>query len=90
MIHSSGSRFQKYSPEIRNPGDEGLPYVKNARKTRILSVVALLHAGVLLLPLLFMIVKERTKKVPLYVYGPAWACGGAVITGMIWLLTSWL
>ena len=67
MIHSSGSRFQKYSPEIRNPGDEGLPYVKNARKTRILSVVALLHAGVLLLPLLFMIVKERTKKVPLYV-----------------------
>ena len=52
MIHSSGSRFQKYSPEIRNPGDEGLPYVKNARKTRILSVVALLHAGVLLLPLL--------------------------------------
>ena len=32
----------------------------------------------------------RRKKVPLYVYGPAWACGGAVVTGMIWLLTSWL
>ena len=32
----------------------------------------------------------RRKKLPLYFYGPVWACGGAVITGIIWLLTSWL
>lgn len=22
------------------------------------------------------------------IYGPAWACGGAVITGLVWLLTA--
>ena len=63
----SDSRFQKYAPEVRNPGEEALPYVKSSRKGRILAFVALLHGGILLLPLLFMIVKERTRKVPLYV-----------------------
>ena len=27
------------------------------------------------------------KKRKLYLYGPAWACGGAVMTGLIWMLT---
>ena len=27
------------------------------------------------------------KKQPLYRFGPIWACGGALVTGMIWLLT---
>ena len=27
------------------------------------------------------------KKRKLYLYGPVWACGGAVITGLAWLLT---
>ena len=27
------------------------------------------------------------KKRKLYHYGPAWACGGAVVTGFIWMLT---
>ena len=27
------------------------------------------------------------KKRKLYLYGPVWACGGAVITGLIWLVT---
>jgi len=26
----------------------------------------------------------------LYLYGPVWACGGALITGIVWLLTSFL
>ncbi len=29
---------------------------------------------------------ERKKR-KLYLYGPVWACGGAVLTGAIWLLT---
>ena len=28
------------------------------------------------------------KKRKLYLYGPVWACGGAVITGLIWLVTG--
>lgn len=33
----------------------------------------------------------REKKGPkLYLYGPAWACGGAVITGLVWLVTCLL
>lgn len=27
------------------------------------------------------------RKRKLYLYGPAWACGGAVLTGFIWMLT---
>ena len=32
----------------------------------------------------------KSKKRKLYVYGPVWACGGAVVTGLVWLLTSFL
>ena len=28
-----------------------------------------------------------TKKRKLSLYGPVWACGGAVATGLVWLLT---
>ncbi len=28
-----------------------------------------------------------TKKRKLYLYGPAWACLGAAVTGLVWLLT---
>ena len=28
------------------------------------------------------------KKRKLYQYGPVWACGGAVVTGLVWLLTA--
>ena len=27
------------------------------------------------------------KKRKIYYYGPVWACGGAVLTGLAWLLT---
>ena len=27
------------------------------------------------------------KKPKLSAYGPVWACGGAVVTGLVWLLT---
>ena len=30
------------------------------------------------------------KKRKLYLYGPVWACGGAVMTGIVWLLTALL
>ncbi len=30
------------------------------------------------------------KKRKLWLYGPVWACGGAVITGAVWLLTMLL
>ena len=30
------------------------------------------------------------KKRKLYLYGPVWACGGAVITGVAWVLTALL
>lgn len=30
------------------------------------------------------------KKVPLRYYGPAWACGGAALTGLAWLISSFL
>ncbi len=28
------------------------------------------------------------KKRKLYYYGPVWACGGALMTGLIWLLSA--
>lgn len=32
--------------------------------------------------------KQVSKKTPkLFLFGPAWACLGAVITGIVWLLT---
>lgn len=30
------------------------------------------------------------KKRKLYLYGPVWACGGAVMIGIVWLLTALL
>ena len=30
------------------------------------------------------------RKRSLLGYGPVWACGGAVMTGIVWLLTHWL
>ena len=30
------------------------------------------------------------RKQKLYLYGPVWACGGAILTGLIWLLTAFL
>ena len=30
-----------------------------------------------------------TPKRKLSLYGPAWACAGALITGMVWLITVW-
>ena len=33
--------------------------------------------------------KEKSRR-KLYLYGPAWACGGAVITGLVWLVTGLL
>ena len=30
------------------------------------------------------------KKRKLYQCGPVWACGGAMLTGIVWLLTSFL
>lgn len=30
---------------------------------------------------------SRRRKKRLSMYGPVWACGGAVVTGFIWLLT---
>ena len=32
---------------------------------------------------------ERKKR-KLYLYGPVWACGGAVLTGLVWLMTALL
>ena len=28
------------------------------------------------------------KKRKLYLYGPVWACGGAMLTGAVWLISS--
>lgn len=28
------------------------------------------------------------KRRKLYLYGPVWACGGAVLTGLVWLISS--
>ena len=30
------------------------------------------------------------KKQPLYRFGPIWACGGALVTGAVWLITALL
>ena len=31
---------------------------------------------------------ERHKKPRLFLYGPVWACAGALATGLVWLLTA--
>ena len=33
---------------------------------------------------------REMKRPPLYLYGPVWACGGAVLTGLVWLVSSFL
>ena len=30
------------------------------------------------------------KRRKLYLYGPVWACAGAMLTGLVWLITSLL
>lgn len=30
---------------------------------------------------------KQGKRKKLWLYGPVWACGGAVITGLVWLAT---
>ena len=34
------------------------------------------------------IVSRPQKKRSLALYGPVWACGGAALTGLLWLLTA--
>ena len=36
------------------------------------------------------VIRGTQKKRKLYLYGPAWACGGALATGLVWLLTRFL
>jgi len=31
---------------------------------------------------------SNRRKKRLYVHGPVWACGGAALTGFVWLLTA--
>lgn len=31
--------------------------------------------------------RSHQKRPSLYYFGPAWACGGALITGLLWLMT---
>ena len=33
------------------------------------------------------VIRGPYKKPKLYLYGPVWACGGALMTGIVWLLT---
>ena len=33
---------------------------------------------------------RRQKPLPLYFYGPVWAAGGALVVGLVWLLTAML
>ena len=35
-------------------------------------------------------IRMPEKKRYLRYYGPAWACGGALVTGLIWLITGFL
>ena len=34
------------------------------------------------------IASSPTKKRKLSLYGPVWACGGAVVTGLVWMIAS--
>ena len=33
---------------------------------------------------------REVRQRKLYLYGPVWACGGALLTGVVWLVTSLL
>ena len=33
------------------------------------------------------VIRGSQKKKKLHLYGPVWACGGALLTGLAWLLT---
>ena len=33
------------------------------------------------------VIRGPQKMKKLYLYGPVWACGGALVTGLAWLLT---
>lgn len=35
-------------------------------------------------------IRSAPLKRRLWLYGPVWACGGAVVTGLVWLLTVFL
>lgn len=35
-------------------------------------------------------IHRPVKKRRLYLYGPVWACGGAALTGLVWLMTALL
>lgn len=35
-------------------------------------------------------IRRPVKKRRLYLYGPVWACGGAALTGLVWLMTALL
>jgi hypothetical protein len=37
-----------------------------------------------------LIQTQENRKLPLYCYGPAWACMGATVMAMVWLLTAML
>lgn len=32
--------------------------------------------------------QSARKKRPFYLAGPVWACGGALLTGIVWLITT--
>lgn len=34
------------------------------------------------------VIRGPVKKQKLWLYGPVWACGGAFLTGLVWLLTA--
>lgn len=34
------------------------------------------------------VIRGPLKKRKLRLYGPVWACGGALVTGLLWLLTT--
>ena len=35
-------------------------------------------------------IRRPVKNRRLYLYGPVWACGGAALTGLVWLMTALL
>jgi hypothetical protein len=37
-----------------------------------------------------LIQSPENRKLPLYCYGPAWACMGSAVTALVWLFTAML
>ena len=33
---------------------------------------------------------QKKKSIPIYRYGPAWACAGALVVGVVWALSNLL